>query len=281
MDLIKLNQFPAVAANARSTLVTDQLRGMSLHGLIFERGGGAFTNAHLSNIRLQLNGKSIVDQLTGTQLVDINDYDGLTDVTNYTCLFFGDPTARTIRGQHFGDIDLSLYQYPLSLDVNIGGATTPTLNVYALTSVPKQAMGIGFTQAEAAQFRAMIPTTIQPSAAVTRNSYGVSLGSAPGALLRRIAFFHTNLTSVEMKKQSLTKWDDISIALNAAVEQQYARTPQSGLYMLDRVFDGNQGEAEQTVKQDGTPWNMQVNITTSGSDTINAFADVITNFAQL
>jgi len=281
MDLIKLNQFPAVAASAKSTLVTDQLRGYSLHGLIFERGGTTFTNAHLSNIRVRLDGKDVVNSMTGAKLVDLNEYDGLVDVTNYTTLFFGDPSARTIRGQHLGDIDLDIYSKPLTIDVDVGAATAPTLQMYALVSVPKRAMGIGFSDAEAASFRALIPTTIQPAAAVTRNSYGLSLGSAAGALLRRAAFFHTNLTKVEFKKQSLTKWDDATIALNAAIQQQYARTPQSGLYMLDRVFDGNQGESEQTVKQDGTPWNMQVNITTSAADTITAFADVFTTHAQL
>jgi hypothetical protein len=281
MDLIRLNQFPAVAANARSTLVTDQLIDTSIHGLVFERGGVAFTNAHLSNLRVRVDGKDVVNGITGAQLIDLNEYEGLTDVANYTFLFFGDPTARTIRGQHIGDLDLSVYRKPLEIEVDVGAATSPTLQCYAITSVPKLAMGIGFNELEAMNLRALIRTVIQPAAAVTRSSYGVSLGSVPGARIRRLALFHTNLTKVELQKQSLRKWDDIATALNTAVQAQYARTAQSGLYVLDRVMDGNQGEAETTVQSDGRPWNIQLNLTTSAGDTISAFADVLTTLPQL
>lgn len=281
MDLIRLPPFPSVAASSISTLVTNLLRGYSLHGLVFERGGGAFTNAHLSNLRVRLAGKDIVNGLTGAQLVDLNEYDGLVDVTNYTTLFFGDPSARTIRGQHLGDVDLSLYGDDLEIEVTVGAATTPTLVVYALASVPKQSMGVGFGPAEAATFRALVRTVVQPAAAVTRAGYAINLGSRAGALLRRIAFFHTNMTSVEFSKNGLRKWDNVSIALNSAVAQQFARTPQSGLYLLDRIVDGNLGEAEPTVQSNGVPWNFDVALTTSAADTITAFADLLTNHPAL
>lgn len=280
MDLLRLKQFPSVVANAVATLVTDELLDRSIYGLVFERGG-TFTNAHMSGIRVRLDGKEILPGITGAQLVDFNDYDGLPDVTSYTAFYFGDPTARTIRGQHQGDLDLSIYRKPLEIEVTIGAATNPTLQMYALCGVPKLQMGVGFSALEAATFRAITRSVLQPNAAVSRASFGISLGSAPGARIRKIGLFHTNLTRVELTKQSLRKWDDVSIALNSAVEQHHARTPQSGLYMLDRVFDGNQGEAEPTVQADGKPWNLQVNITTSAGDTIPTYADIFTTHPQL
>lgn len=178
-------------------------------------------------------------------------------------------------------MDLSVYRKPLEIEVQIGGATTPTLQVYAITGVPKVAMGIGFDALEAATFRALLRTVIQPAAAVSRASYGITLGSTPGARIRRVNFFHTNLTKVELQKQSIRKWDDVSAALNSAVAQQFARTPQSGLYVLDRILDGNQGGAETTVMQDGRPWNLQLALTTTAADTITAFADVLTTHPQI
>jgi hypothetical protein len=281
MDLLRLKQFPNVAANTRATLVTDELLDRSVYGLIFVRGGTTFNNAHISGLRIRLDGKEIVPGMSGAQLVDFNDYDGLPDVANHTPFYFGDPTARTIRGQHQGDLDLSVYRKPLEIVVDIGGATAPTLEAWALCGPPKSQMGVGFNAVEAATFRAITQSTIQPNAAVTRASFGISLGSAPGARIRKIGFFHTNLTKVELQKQSLRKWDDVSVALNSAIQQHHARTPQSGLYMLDRVFDGNQGEAEMTVQADGKPWNLQVMLTTSGSDTIATYADLFTTFPQL
>lgn len=282
MDLIKLNSFPSVAASAISTLVTDELMDKTLHALIFIRGGGAFTNAHMTNIRARVDGKDVVNGITGTQLNDLNEYDGLTDVTNHTVLFFGDPTAKTFRGQHLGDFDFSIYRKPLEIEVTLGAATTPTLAVYALVSpVGKLALGVGYNQLEAATFRALVRTVITPSAAVTRQSHGVAIGSAAGARIRRLNLFHSNLTSVEFKKDSLVKYDDISATLNNALQQQFGRTPQTGLYVLDRIVDANQGESEPTVRQDGRPWNLQLALTTSGSDTISAFSDLFITFPQL
>lgn len=274
MDLIELEQLQGVAASSTATLATDRLIGRSLHALIFQRGGTAFTNAHLSSLMMRVDGKEVVKAISGAQLVDINEYEGLVDVTNYTVLPFGDLAARTIRGQHLGDIDFSVYPKPLELEVGIGAATAPTLKVWALCGAPKLQMGIGYTAAEAAQIRALVRTVLTPSAAVDRKTFALSLGSGGGAKLRRAYLFHTNLTAVELYKQGERKWNNVPTALNSAIAQQFARVPQSGLYVLDRIVDGNQGEAEATLRDDGTPWSMELNLTTSASDTITAFADI-------
>lgn len=281
MDLIRLPAFPSVPATGPASLVTSVLRGYSLHGLMFQRGGGAFTAAMISGIRIRQGGKDVVNALPGTELAEMNAYDGITDATNFNTLFFGDPTARTIRGQHFGDLDLDVYREELEIEVSIAGATTPTLDVLAIVGPPKLAMGVGFDGLAAASFRSLVRTVIQPSAAVTRQNYGIAAGSRAGALLRRAWFFHAALTSVEFTKNSIRKWDDISATRNNAYQNLFARTPQAGLYVLDRVADGNLGEAEPTVDANGQPWNFQFNLTTSGSDTITAFADILTDRAKL
>lgn len=282
MELIKLSEFPSVAANATSTLVTDELLDMSCHGLIFVLGGTTFTKAHMNNIRLRLDGKPILDDVSGTQLQTLNSYEGLPNVTNYLVHWFGDPTAQTIKGQHLGDLDFSIYRRPLEIKVQIGAATAPTLEVWAITGVPKLQMGLEYTELEAAQMRSLIKTEIQMAAAVTRKSYGVSIGAEPGARIRKIGFFNTALTHVELKKQRLTKWDNVGIALNSAYQEQFSRSPQAGLYMLDRIADGVQGEAEASVNpSSGRPWNIQINLTTSGADTISAFADLHGVWQQL
>lgn len=281
MDQIKLNAFPAVPATGTATLTTDQLRGYSIHGIVLERGGTTFTNAMITGLRIGINGKNPVNLLTGSQLVSMNDYEGFVDVTNYTQFFFGDPGARSVRGMHLGDLDCSIYDFPLTIEVDIAGATAPTLQAYALVGVPKLQMGIGYTPTQAAILRALVRTQIQPSGAVTRQAYGISIGSSPGARIRRVWFFNANLTSVDLMKQSLVKWQDASSALNSAIAQQFSRTPQAGLYVLDRILDGNQGEAETTVSPNGKQWNIQVSLTTSAADTINAFADVFTTVPGL
>ena len=281
MDLLKLNAFPSVAANATCSLSTNQLSGYALHGLVFELGGTTFPESDITRIQARVNGKDLVNNMSGSQLLSLNKYEGLPDETSELFLFFGDPTARTIRGQHLGDVDFSVYDYPLEIQVDIGGATAPTLQCYALVGVPKQQMGIGYTAKEAAIIRALPRTVIQPAAAVSLQAYAVSIGSSPGARIRRVAFFNSNLTAVQLQKQSLMKWQNVSDTLNSAVQSQFARDPQSGLYVLDRVMDGNQGESESTVTPDGKSWNIQVALTTSAADTITTFADIFTTLPGL
>lgn len=276
MDVIKLNPFPSVAANAVASLATDQLRGMSVQAIMFVQGGTAFTKAQMSQIRIGANGKNFIQNIAGNQLQDINDYDGLADTTNHVFYWFSDPTARTIRGQHIGDLDMSLHPGPLEIEVTIGAATAPTLEAWALVGPPKLSLGLDYSQAEALTVRSLIRSVAQPSAAVTRAAYGIGLGSQAGARIRKLAFFHTNLTRVEFKKQGISKFEDLLAAQNDAIAKDFGRVPQSGLYALDRVVDGNQGEADDTVRPDGSPWNLQILLTTSAADTITAYADVHT-----
>ncbi len=275
MDHRKLNQFPAVAANATSTLVTNELAGMSVHCLALELGGTDFTKAHITNLRIGMDGKDLLNGISGAELQELNGYSGLPDDANYLYFFFGDPTARTIRGQHLGDLDLDIYRSPLEIEVQIAGATAPTLRIHAWTGVPKVNMGVGYNKAEASILRALVRSIISPTAAVTRQSFSINTGSRAGARMRSLNLFHANLTSVEFRKEGFIKHDDISVAANDSFQNQYARSPVTGLYVLDRIVDGNQGEAETTVRGDGnTPWNVQLNLTTSGGDVIKAFADV-------
>jgi len=274
MAILKLSQFPSVAASSVATLNLSELRGYSIHGLIFEQGG-TFTKAQLSEIKFTLGSKPLMHGISGAQLQDLNEYDGLSTTTNYVSYFFGDPTAKTIFGQHLTDLDLSYYQdFSPVLEVTIGAATNPTLQIYAIVGPPKAAMGLGYTEADIAQTRALIRSVLTPNAAVTKQSYQIGLGSNAGVAIRKLALFHTYLTKMEFKKNGFVLHDDLSDALNDFVQLEYARVPQSGLYVLDNVVDGNQGKAEQTVDASGRPFPLQVNLSTSQGDTITAFADV-------
>lgn len=274
MDLIRLSQFPSVAANSIATLVTAECFDKSIHALVFELGGTSFTKANINSINVRLDGKDIVPIIKGADMQTLNSYDGLPADAAYLVYFFGEPTAQTIRGQHLGDLDQSIYRKPLEIRVDIGAATAPTLQMYAWVSVPKKDMGIGFNPYECAVFRSLVRTIIQPAGALTRASFNINYGTKPGGRIRQVNFLHTNLTAVEYKKNSLTKHDNVSIALNSSLAKQYARVPQTGLYVLDRVLDGNQGEAETTIDLDGKVWNQQLAITTSAADTINVYADM-------
>lgn len=279
MDLIRLNPFETVAANSRAVLSTGQLRGYSIHALIFKRGG-TFTAAHMTNIRARMNGKALFDTIAGDKLASHNAYRGVVDSSGYLSYFFGDPTARTIRGQHLGDLDCSYYNHDIEIAVDIGAATNPTLEVFALVSVSKKAMDLGFSDADVATFRALVHTQVTLAAAATRQAIQIA-GGGVGSRISNIAIFHTNLTKLEYKKQSLLKWEDCSVADNAAIAAYYGRTAQSGLFVLDRTVDGNVGESETTVDSQGAAWNQQFLVNTSAADTLNCHVDCFTAMGML
>lgn len=282
MDLVELNPFPSVPGTGTASLVTNELAGRSVHGLIFAQSfggavGDAYDRSHITSMKIRAGQKDLLEGITPVQLQDLNDYQGLHTNVKYFAHFFGDPTARTIRGQHLGDLDLDIYgDDPLQIEIKNAGAQAPELKVYAMVSVPKMAMGIGFDEAEAATVRALLRTVNTPSAALNRKAIEIGLGSQAGAKVRALHFFHKNLLSVEFRKASDVKYDDIPVDLNSYVQANYARTAQAGLYSLDRIVDGNQGEAETTLQNNGRPWPFQIMLTTSGADTITTYADVFT-----
>lgn len=279
MDIIELNDFPNVAAGSPFNLVDDTITpDMSVHAVIFEMGG-TVTKAQVEDIELLCEGKTLVPKTNGDILQKQNTYEGLNDTTNYIIHYFGDPAAATKRGQHLGDLDKSIYPGALTIKGKVNAAATnPTLKCYAFVSAKKQSMGIGFNEVDASMVRVLMETILQPNGAVTRKAYGVGLGSEAGARLRRV-FFHDAsavLTRVDFKKAGFVKHDDIAVALNSAVQNDYQRAPQANMYVLDRIVDGSQGEAEMTVKPNGEIYPMQIKLTTSGAGDIVSLADVHT-----
>lgn len=285
-DVIKVNPFNNVGASslavAKFTPVSNQ---SSLYGFILVLGGTTFNESHITTVRVRApGGKDLIPPVSGANLRDMWEYQGGSWPTarNYVPLMFGDPFALTKAGRQVGNFDHSVYPGDLTIEVQIGAATAPTLDAYAMVDPPKALMGNGYGDGEILRHRALIPTVLSPSAAVTKQAQQIGIGSSAGALLRRIFFFHSNITSLQVKKEGLVIWEDIADALGQFIQQDvYARVPQSGLLVYDRVVDGSQREAGTTVRRDGSVFNWQFELTTSASDTITVFSDVLIALPQL
>lgn len=274
MDLIKLPPFSNVAANVLATLSTTLLNGMNLHGLIFKLSGTTFTRAHLSSIQLRLGGKVLIPQISGTQFATMNAQKGIIDNAGFLSMFFGNPTARTIRGQHLTDLDLSIYPHPLEFSIDIGAATAPKLECYALVTPPKMALGMGYGLEEAAILKAYIRTALNYSNAVTKAAADISIGSAAGAVIQSMNLFHSNLTALEVKKQGVVIFENIDDGLNDQVQVNYNRDPQAGLFVWQPTVDHNEGQAVTTVRADGSPYSFNFLLTTSAADNLTVYTEV-------
>lgn len=282
LELIKIDPFSNVTEGGKATTIFRPAQALSLHGVIFARSGTPFTAAMMAGVKAKLGGKTLRD-LTGAQLEAHNKHGGRNGADGtYTSLYFGAPDAISPRGKHAGDIDLTPDGPALALEVDISGSTEPALEAYAIIGEPKQRMGLGFSAAEAAMFSAHIETNINPTAAVTQKAYSVGFGSAGGALLARVYFHHAKLTALTVKKGGVDIFEDIPAALANYIEaDEYARTTVSGLYVYDRIVDGNMGNLGVTTNRDGSPVHQQFRLTTSDSDAITAYAEVLTHLAAV
>lgn len=262
-------QPPFENVGANSTAILPRLdMGETCDTIILELGG-TFTKTHLLGIRVMLGGKTIWD-LTGLDLDDINKYMNRTTEATLLALHFADPNARTILGESIGGVDTSLGYSSFGLEVDIGGATSPTLAAWMVKSRPKAA-----DSPHRPMFRAFLKATESISAAGTYN-LRAPVGSDMGNLLARLHLMHANITQFDVKKGGLELQGNGKNSVVQFLQNELNRTAQSGHLVYDPMFDNNQSNAVATVKPNGRPATMEFKATISGSDTIVVYSELYT-----
>jgi hypothetical protein len=109
--------------------------GLTYDAITLAYGGGSFTLAHMSRLLVKVDGKALWD-LTGTQVAALNKFYGQPDSAGFLTLWFIRPWMTNLFQQRLtalGTKDVST----LSLEITIGGATTPTLSATAIQSAPQ------------------------------------------------------------------------------------------------------------------------------------------------
>lgn len=271
--LHKQPAFNNVVAGSTAS-ITNLHQGDVCEGLILKLGG-TFTKAQIDGIRVKLGGKSIVDDLTGSQLDTVNKYMGRTDAAAYLAIHFADPNARTIDGEGIGGIDTSLRYGSFSIEIDINaGAIGPTLDCWML----KRPAQIG--KADRAIFKAYLKATQSISASGTY-SLQPPLGSLAGNLINRLHMFHTNLTQVDVKKNGLDIWDDGEVGISQFLQNELNRTAQSGHFAYDPLFDNNQSNSVSTTRPDGMPAPLEFRAVLSGADTVVMVSEIYTSIDRV
>lgn len=268
----KLPPFENVIASG--TAVLPRLpRGMMYQTIYFELGG-TFTQAQMSAIRINANGKTIVN-ITGTHLDTINNYDRLKDTSTFLAFHFGDPTLQDAVASQLGALDTSRGIEELGIEVDIGAATNPTLKAFAdvLPPSPKGDSWAGF-------FKSVIKTVHAPAAAGDF-ALNVGLGSRAGGFIRRVHFFHTNMTYLQVKRDGVNLQDTISTAELAYMNEQRWRTAQSGLMVYDPIASQHMEGLVPTLRQDGNGAAFEFVATTSASDTVTAYTELLAPLANI
>lgn len=260
--------FNGVAEGATATLNCPI--GLTYHGLILTRGGTAFTNAHIAELRVKGDGRELM-VMSGAQLDAINLFDGHAAAGSaLTYLDFERPNLKTRAGVELTAIGTGMPQNlnqgqpgynptPLStlqVEVDISGSTGPTLSAKAVQSGPSP---LG---------------TLKKRRRFTYSVAGAGdyeISDLPkGDLIDKIYVFHTgNVTGVKLDRDNFRAFDR-SDAENDLIQTDGVRVPQSNLFVIDPSERGNGGEAIVSAVSD-----FRLIVTTSGLDTLTVLVDYL------
>lgn len=279
--------FTGVAATGTAVCdLTAEVGGKCLESILLELGGGSLTRAMITGWRLLGDGK-VLRQGTGTDQNTINLYYGHTSTTAELLLDFMAPWARTPQALCAGAWDLA-YQLSrvnrVTLQVDIAGATTPTLKAYAELSDSVE------IAAERPYRWVLLREERQQIAITASGDTNVSayipnfMPVEGGSVYRAIHFFSANVTHLRVRKNGVDWFDKTPIARLQAFQKRAGRAIQANHLafdpclegMLDRVFDTtNYSKADvdvaltqgQTLPGAGNCKSADIILTMSGAET--------------
>lgn len=214
-------------------------------------GGGAFTKAMLTEIRMRANSRLIVDT-TGPELDKLLAYRGQAADVAFLDVPFADATGLTEFDRMRGALDTSKGIAKLTSELKIGAATSPTLKGILYESAPQAGQGGDLP------FRGEIAhLTRYPFEKTTGGVLPVSIAAGNGIIVKRMHFFHTgHIIGMEIKQDGVTIHESTK-AENEYEQKKWGRVPQANVYTVDFMLDGNTRKALDT--SDGLPLEILPN----------------------
>lgn len=247
--------------------------GRTYERITLQLGGGAFTKAMITDIKLKLNGK-LFYQITGSRLDSINQYRQLPTNAAFVDIDFTERDAKSIEGQTLGTIaatpEAGIQSF--TMEVTITGATTPTL--------------VGWVQLSEPSSNRVITRCIQNQyviAGASSPEIYVPYGPTAGGMIKRVHLFHTGaVTQLEVRKNNIPIWDPITTAVQTWIASNYRKTFQANVYTYDAAYDNLQSNMLNTRGSKEAPVNSLVfKPTVSGVETINMIIEMLDDNVNL
>ncbi|MGH7122412.1 MAG: major capsid protein P2 [Acetobacteraceae bacterium] len=270
-----LEPFVNVVPTGRAVLNSSLVLGNIIERIYLVLGGTTFTKAMISALRVKLNGKVTFGDISGTNLDLLQTYQLGNTAAGYLTLDFIEPDSKSMQGEILGALDTNAAGVnTFTVECDVAGATAPTLDSWAqLRDVASVTAANGFNPALRPLLRALISTSLTSTAAAEQQ-YQINYGSGGNSLIKRLVIFSTILTSVRIKRNSLDVFEVVAGALASWMQSDYGKHPQSNMYVVDWLMDGNQSDTQPTRNADGTLANYQWLLTASGAGTFQVYADV-------
>lgn len=254
--------FSNVVATGMATVDLRSLLGNTIDRIVIKLGGTTFTKAMITGLRVKANGKVIFDD-TGSRIDSRMQYRGITANAAYLTVDFSEIRSKTIMGQRLGCLDTTLGISSLNMEVDISGATAPTLEAWADISDPQ----IGENS------RALIGKVLNFThnfGAAGKFPLNIPYGKQGGSLIKRLHLFGATVTDAEVKKNGLTVFEAPD-AVNDFVQTEFQRTPQASIFHIDFIKDGNLSN----VLNAADAQTMEYYATVSGAGNVVVVAELL------
>ena len=272
VQMLPLQPFSNVIATGLAISDLRHLFGYTIERLFLNLGGTTFTKAMATGIQLKANGKVIFDS-TGSRTDTRQAYRGITANANFLTIDFLEIRARTKLSMLGGALDTTLGLKDLRLEVQITGATAPTLQGWAEVSIPQIAP-------EFQNLRPLIARVHNFSQTIgAAGTFPITVPhfdpNAGGSIFKRIALFSANCTGARVERNGIREWDVNSTAMNNFNQVEYLRATQAGLFMLDFVIDNLQEDRVLDTRPASNTTTAQLFGTFSAGETIVVEAEVM------
>lgn len=256
------NGLPFSNVVASGTATNNITPGRTLETLTLKLGGGSLTKAMLSALKIKANGKVIIEA-TGSQIDKINTYRGEAANAAYLEIPFADMSMLSELDRMVGAFDTSVGIQNITSEVNIAGATTPSLSPI-LTETAQQKDQSG----SPAPYAGLISKLLSyPFSVATGGMLPITVPFGPqsGAIIKRLHVFHGgNMTGATVKQDGLIVHETLT-ADNERMQVRAGRTPQANVYTIDFVLDGNVRKALDTRDARSLEWLLTFSAADNGT----------------
>lgn len=217
--------------------------------------GGTFTRANITGWRLKADGR-VLRASTGADQNSIYTYYGRTNAATEMMIDFMMPLARTPNAYCAGALDLGGVEVSnkitnLTLEVDISGATNPTLKAYAELS---PSMDIPSER----PVRWVMQRDERNQVTVPAGEFDIAqfiphfLPSMGGGTFAAIHLFSANVTDIRVRRNGIDEFK-FPVAIMQAMQKRAGRVPQSNHLVFDPMTDNMlQGRAYDTTPASGT-----------------------------
>jgi hypothetical protein len=268
--LIELEPFVSVPATGKATATWEKIASSTVDRVILQLGGTALTKAMLTGIKLYVDQTLVFDD-TGSRTDSRMQYRGIAANAAFLSLDFNELRARTIPQFHIGAIDMrALNAKRITAEVDITGATAPTLTPYAMVSPSPQSDAPRYNDSIAK----VLSKTFDFSAA-GEFPLPITYRRHPNSYLKRMHLFSAIVTALRVRK---TYPDGVSDeifkagdALNDFIQGEFENVPQASVFTWDAVWNGDIGRALPLGNALAIEWF----VTVSGAGSVPVVSELI------